>query len=58
MVDCIDAVLAYAQTIVIGNKDPDFQAVPDKLREGQSIVDFVRITDGNGDSTRYDGICW
>ena len=58
MVNHIDAVLDYAQTIVIGNKDPDFQTVPDKLREGQSIVDFVRITNGKSGSVKYDGICW
>ncbi len=58
MVDHIDAVLDYAQTIVIGNKDPDFQTVPDRLRDGQSIVDLVRITDRRSDNGRYDGICW
>lgn len=58
MVNHIDAVLEHAQTIVIGNKDPDFQAVPDKLRDGQSIVDFVRITDRRSDDGKYDGICW
>jgi len=58
MVNRIDAVLDYAQTIVIGNKDPDFQTVPDKLREGQSIVDFVRITNSKTACGKYDGICW
>ena len=58
MVNHVDAVLEHAQTIVIGNKDPDFQAVPDKLRDGQSIVDFVRITDRRSDDGNYDGICW
>jgi GDP-mannose 6-dehydrogenase len=58
MVNRIDAVLDYAQTIVIGNKDPDFQTVPDRLREGQSIVDFVRITSRKSDNGKYDGICW
>jgi GDP-mannose 6-dehydrogenase len=58
MVDHIDAVLDYAQTIVIGNKDPDFRTVPDRLRDGQSIVDFVRIADRRSDNGRYEGICW
>ncbi|HEY6339786.1 MAG TPA: nucleotide sugar dehydrogenase [Candidatus Sulfotelmatobacter sp.] len=58
MVNHIDAVLDYAETIVIGNKDPDFKTVPDKLRDGQSIVDFVRITDRRSDSSKYEGICW
>ena len=58
MADHIDAVLDYAQTIVIANKDPDFQTVPDKLRDDQSIVDFVRIADRRSDNGRYNGICW
>ncbi len=57
MVETIDDVLQHAETIVIGNKDPDFQSVPGRLRKGQQVVDFVRMSEGrsNGD---YDGICW
>jgi GDP-mannose 6-dehydrogenase len=44
MVESVDAVLNHGETIVIGNKDPDFQGVPERLREGQCLVDFVRIT--------------
>ncbi|HZC22742.1 MAG TPA: nucleotide sugar dehydrogenase [Candidatus Binatia bacterium] len=58
MVDSVEAVLDFAQTIVIGNKDPDFRNVPEKVRDGQSIVDFVRITDRRSDNGSYDGICW
>ena len=31
MADSVDAVLDHAQTIVIGNKDPDFQDVLSRL---------------------------
>lgn len=58
MVDSVEAVLDFAQTIVIGNKDADFRTVPEKVRDGQSIVDFVRITDRRSDNGTYDGICW
>ncbi len=58
MVDHIDAILDHAETIVIGNKDPDFQNVLNQLRNGQSIVDFVRITNGRSGNGKYDGICW
>jgi GDP-mannose 6-dehydrogenase len=57
MVSDIDAVLSHAQTVVIGNKDPDFEAVPERLRDGQSLVDFVRIIEGRSNG-KYDGICW
>jgi GDP-mannose 6-dehydrogenase len=57
MVDSIDAVLEHADTVVIGNKDPDFRSLPGKLRAGQSIIDFVRIGDQRS-KDGYDGICW
>jgi GDP-mannose 6-dehydrogenase len=58
MVDDLDAVLNHAQTIVIGNKDPDFKVVPDRLREGQVLIDFVRVIEGSSKNGNYDGICW
>ena len=58
MVDHIDKVLDHAETIVIGNRDPEFSAVLDKLRDGQHLVDFVRITGRRSGNGKYDGICW
>ncbi len=58
MVNSIDDVLDHAQTVVIGNKDPDFQKVPERLHNGQRLVDFVRITDRRSENGKYDGICW
>jgi len=58
MVDGIDAVLSHAETVVIGNKDPEFRIVPERLRSGQRLVDFVRISDQRTDDGRYEGICW
>lgn len=58
MVDHIEKVLEFAETIVIGNRDPEFTSVPDKLRDGQQVVDFVRITDRRSRNGQYDGICW
>jgi GDP-mannose 6-dehydrogenase len=58
MVGDIDAVLNHGQTIVIGNKDPEFKAVPERLREGQFLVDFVRVIEGRSKNGNYDGICW
>jgi GDP-mannose 6-dehydrogenase len=44
MVPETDDVLAWAQTIVIGNSDPEFKQVPQKLRADQCLIDFVRMT--------------
>jgi GDP-mannose 6-dehydrogenase len=58
MVDHVDAILDHAETIVIGNKDPEFLEVPNQLRNGQSIVDLVRISGQRSGNGKYDGICW
>jgi GDP-mannose 6-dehydrogenase len=59
MVGGIDDVLDHAQTVVIGNKDPEFGNVPDRLRDDQVLVDFVRVTGGRRSEVgKYDGICW
>ncbi|MGC2528178.1 MAG: nucleotide sugar dehydrogenase, partial [Candidatus Acidiferrum sp.] len=58
MVNSIEAVLNHAQTVVIGNKDPDFAAVLERLHDGQHLVDFVRITNRRSEDGNYDGICW
>ena len=58
MVNGIDPVLDHAETVVIGNKDPDFQGVPERLHDGQRLVDFVRIRNNRSENGKYDGICW
>jgi GDP-mannose 6-dehydrogenase len=58
MVDSIDQVLEHAQTVVIGNQDPDFREVPERMRAEQVLVDFVRIDGGDSNRGNGDGICW
>jgi len=58
MVGSIDAVLEHAQTIVIGNNDPDFKRVGGQLRSDQVLVDFVRVMNRGSHNGRYEGICW
>lgn len=58
MVDDVEIILDHAETIVIGNNDPDFRKVPGRLRDGQTIVDFVRISEDRSHNGKYDGICW
>jgi GDP-mannose 6-dehydrogenase len=43
---------------VIGNHDPEFQKVPEVLRQDQVLVNFVRISQWRSEEGRYDGICW
>jgi GDP-mannose 6-dehydrogenase len=58
MAPSIDEVLEHAETIVIGNKDPDFADVPVRLRENQQLVDFVRVSNQRRMDGKYEGICW
>jgi GDP-mannose 6-dehydrogenase len=58
MAPSIDEVLEHAETIVIGNKDPDFADVPVRLRENQQLVDFVRVSNQWRMDGKYEGICW
>ncbi|MFY9852839.1 MAG: nucleotide sugar dehydrogenase [Terracidiphilus sp.] len=43
MVSSADEVLAHAQTVVIGNRDPEFSRITEKLGEDQCLIDFVRL---------------
>ncbi len=58
MVSDMDAVLTHAQTVVIGNNDPEFKRVQNRLHKGQLLVDFVRVIEGRSKDGEYDGICW
>lgn len=58
MAPSVGEVLEHAETVVIGNKDPEFADVPEKLGEGQRLVDFVRIVEHRSRNGKYEGICW
>jgi len=57
MVERMDEVLDFAETLVIGNGAEEFRPVPDNLRPGQVVVDLVRISQEMSGG-QYDGICW
>jgi GDP-mannose 6-dehydrogenase len=43
--------------LVVGNKAEEFNAIEQKRKEGQIVIDLVRLfdkTSGGG----YQGICW
>jgi len=58
MVDSIDEVMSHAETIVIGNGAEEFRDIPDRIRDDQVVVDFVRLGDYRSKTGKYDGICW
>jgi GDP-mannose 6-dehydrogenase len=59
MADSVGEVIEHAETVVIGNGDPEFRTLNTRLRPDQILVDFVRISDDPGSlGANYDGICW
>jgi GDP-mannose 6-dehydrogenase len=62
MVDSMAAVTDFAEVLVIGNGAAEFRDVLGSLREGQAVIDLVRIAKDQRSQDlktgRYDGICW
>jgi len=58
MVENIDEAIEEADVVVIGNSDPEFRKVPDRLVAGQHLVDLVRVDETKKSGGAYDGICW
>src|SRR5215472_4045922 len=58
MTRSLDEALEHAETVVVGNAAPEFRDVPKRLTDGQTLIDFVRITDSRSVSGVYEGICW
>jgi len=57
IVEHIEDILGFAETIVVGNGDAEFRDVVDRLRGDQVLVDLVRVS-SRGSSGNYRGICW
>jgi len=58
MVDSIDDIVEYAETIVIGNDAEEFGDILSKTSDSQVVVDLVRVSQQVSQRGRYDGICW
>ena len=57
MTDSVEQVIDFADTVVIGNGDPEFGQVPGRLRPEQALIDFVRVKQETS-GENYHGICW
>jgi GDP-mannose 6-dehydrogenase len=58
MVPTVQDVLDHAQTIVIGNAAPEFADVPRRVKDGQTVIDFVRVCNSRTVLGVYEGLCW
>ena len=53
----IDEVLEFADVLVIGNKAEHFKEIEQQQKEGQVVIDLVRLFEKISDNN-YQGICW
>lgn len=59
MMNNINGVLDHADTVVIGNKDPEFaQYLNGHLNKEQDVLDLVRILEGEQRPANYQGMSW
>jgi GDP-mannose 6-dehydrogenase len=59
MCSSMEEVLEKSEVIVIGNKAPEFSQVPERVNDGQIVLDLVRIQqDVSHLNHQYEGICW
>ncbi len=56
--DDIDRVLDGAEAVVIGNGNPDFAAVVERLDPSIHVIDLVRIIDDGSELPNYQGLGW
>jgi len=52
-------VISHAEAIVIGNKLEEYRQVETLRRDGQIVIDLVRLFDNRtSDDGTHQGICW
>jgi len=54
----IKEVVNYSEVLVIGNKTDEFQGLKAQLKQGQVVLDLVRLFARNPNDGSYQGICW
>jgi hypothetical protein len=53
-----NTVLDFAQILVVGNKEIEFEEVLGRIRDDQVVIDLVRVAPSEIGGGRYSGICW
>jgi GDP-mannose 6-dehydrogenase len=54
----VSQVLEESDVVVVANQAAEFFSVPARLREGQILIDLVRLPDVTSARGQYVGICW
>lgn len=51
-------VIDEAEVVVVGNRSPEFREIEKMRRDGQKIIDLVRLFEEKKSGDWYEGICW
>ena len=54
----VSEVLESSEVVIIGNKAAEFREIEGELKEGQLVIDLVRLFEGRTTDDSYQGICW
>jgi len=55
----VEEILRDSEVIIIANRDPDFERVPERARSEQIVFDLVRIVkEPPRGQANYHGFCW
>ena len=54
----IEALLRFADIIVIGNLSEEFQNIVSTVKKNKIVIDLVRISEEIDTKSAYEGLCW
>jgi len=54
----LDEVLEESELLVVGHQAEEFQKVDSQLKDGQVVIDLVRMFANPTNLDAYEGICW
>jgi GDP-mannose 6-dehydrogenase len=58
MRESMEEVLAESEVLVIGHSTDEFRGIESQLRDGQLMIDLVRLLSKPTNKESYQGICW
>jgi GDP-mannose 6-dehydrogenase len=54
----VNEVLESSDVLIIGNKAAEFREIEGRLKDGQMVIDLVRLFENRTSDDSYQGICW
>jgi GDP-mannose 6-dehydrogenase len=54
----MEEVLAESELLIVGHPAEEFRGIESQLKDGQMLIDLVRILSKPSAVNSYQGICW